>query len=356
MMTDSDDNPTITAAELARRVNGRLTGDGARLIRAVATLDEAGPDAVSWVGRPELLPQLAHSQAGVVIVPEQAAVPAGRTTIQVRDPDMAICEALAALAPPVPLVPPGIDPTARVAEGASVQDACIGPHVFVGPHAVIGPGTQLHAGVYVGAASRLGRDCVLWPGVVVRERTQIGDRVIIHPNATIGADGFGYHQRGGRHQKIPQIGRVVIEDDVEIGAGSCIDRARSGETRIGRGTKIDNLVQIAHNVRIGENCIVVGQCGIAGSTTLGPDVMLGGQVGLTDHLQIGEHVMVAAGSKVFNDLPGGHAYRGDPAIEHVQFSRQMVGLRRLPKLLEQLKALTKRVEQLESAAHDRARS
>ncbi len=353
-MTHTDDTPTITAAELARHVKGRLAGDGTRVIRAVATLDEAGPDAVSWVGRPELLPQLAHSQAGVVIVPEEAEVPAGRTTIYVRDPDLAICEALAALAPPVPCVPPGVDPLARVADSATVAGACIGPYVFVGPHAVIGPGTQLHANVYIGGGSRLGRDCVLWPSVVVRERTLIGDRVIIHPNATIGADGFGYQQRGGRHHKIPQIGRVVIEDDVEIGAGSCIDRARSGETRIGRGTKIDNLAQIAHNVRIGENCIVAGQCGIAGSTTLGPDVMLGGQVGLSDHLRIGEQAMVAAASAAFNDLPGGQGYRGNPAIEHVQFSRQMVGLRRLPKLIEQLRVLTKRVEQLESAAHDRA--
>jgi UDP-3-O-[3-hydroxymyristoyl] glucosamine N-acyltransferase len=354
-MPHTDDTPTITAAELARRVGGRLTGDGARLICAVATLDEAGPDAVSWVGRPDLLPRVARSQAGVVIVPEPAEVPAGRTTIHVRDPDMAICEALAALAPPVPCVPPGVEPTARVAESATVGGACIGPHVFVGPRAAIGPDTQLHSGVYIGADSRLGRDCVLWPGVVVRERTLIGDRVTIHPNATIGADGFGYHQRGGRHHKIPQIGRVVIEDDVEVGAGTCIDRARSGETRIGRGTKIDNLVQIAHNVRIGENCIVTAQCGISGSTTLGHDVMLGGQVGLIDHLQIGEHVMIAAGSKVYNDLPAGHIYRGTPAIDHMQFSRQMVGLRRLPKLMEQMKALTKRVAQLESAAHDRAR-
>jgi UDP-3-O-[3-hydroxymyristoyl] glucosamine N-acyltransferase len=355
-MAHAEESPTITAAELARRVNGHLAGDGAVLIRAVATLEEAGPDAVSWVGRPELLPQLARSQAGVVIVPEEAEVPAGRTTIHVRDPDMAIVEALAALAPPAPVVPPGVDPTARVGEGAVVDGACIGPNVFVGPGAVIGPGTQLHSGVYVGADSRLGRDCVLWPSVVVRERTIIGDRVIIHPNATIGADGFGYHQRGGRHHKIPQIGRVVIEDDVEIGAGTCIDRARSGETRIGRGTKIDNLVQIAHNVCIGENCIVTAQCGISGSTTLGHDVMLGGQTGLIDHLQVGDHVMFAAASKVYNDVPTGHVVRGDPATDHMQYARQMVSLRRLPKLLEQLKALVRRVEQLESAAHDRARS
>jgi UDP-3-O-[3-hydroxymyristoyl] glucosamine N-acyltransferase len=346
------DNPTITAAELARRLGGRLDGDGTRLIREVATLEEAGPDAVSWVGRPEVLPRLAKSQAGVVLLPEQVEPPSGRTTIRVPDPDLAICEALAALAPPVPRVPPGVDVAARVADSATVAGACIGPHVFVGPHAVIGPGTQLHPGVYVGAESRIGRGCVLWPNVVVRERTVIGERVIIHPNVTIGADGFGYHQRGGKHRKIPQIGHVVIEDDVEIGAGSCIDRARSGETRIGRGTKIDNLVQIAHNVRIGEDCIVVAQCGISGSTTLGHHVTLGGQAGAADHLRIGNNVVIAGRAGVTSHIPDGQAYRGYPAVENREFVRQAIGIRRLPKIMEQLRALAKRIEQLESATHD----
>jgi UDP-3-O-[3-hydroxymyristoyl] glucosamine N-acyltransferase len=348
--------PTITAAELARRLGGQLVGHGTRAIRDVATLEEAGPDAVSWVGRPELLPRLASSQAGVVLIPDRCEPPPGRTTIRVPDPDLAICEALAALAPPVPHVPPGIDPAARVADSATVDGACIGPQVFVGAHAVIGPATQLHPGVYVGAESRIGRDCVLWPNVVVRERTILGDRVIIHANATIGADGFGYHQRGGKNRKVPQIGRVVIEDDVELGAGSCIDRARSGETRIGRGTKIDNLVQIAHNVRIGEDCIVVAQCGISGSTLLGDHVMLAGQVGLTDHLRIGRNVVVAAQSGVTHDIPDGQVCRGTPATENARYARQEVSLRRLPKLMDQLKALAKRVEQLESAAHDTTRS
>jgi UDP-3-O-[3-hydroxymyristoyl] glucosamine N-acyltransferase len=350
------DSVTITAAELARRLDGRLVGDGQRIVREVATLQEAGPEAVSWVGRPELLRRLAASRAGVVLVPEQCEPVPGQTTIHVRDPDLAISEVLATLAPPVPQVPLGVDPAARVADGAVVTGAAIAPHVFVGPEAVIGPGTQLHPGVYVGAGSRIGRDCVLWPNVVVRERTTIGDRVIIHPNATIGADGFGYQQRGGKHRKIPQIGRVVIEDDVEIGAATCIDRARSGETRIGRGTKIDNLVQIGHNVRVGEDCIIVGQCGISGSTTLGHHVMLGGQVGLSDHVRVGDCVVVAAQSGVTHDVPDGQAYRGTPAVQNHEYVRQAVGFRRLPKIMEQIKALAKRIERLESATHDSTRS
>jgi UDP-3-O-[3-hydroxymyristoyl] glucosamine N-acyltransferase len=352
-ITPASEGPSITAAELARRVGGRLTGDGARQIRAVATLAEADETAVSWVGRPELLRELDKTRAGVVLVPDDAPAVPGRTLIHVADPDMAACAALAALCPPVPQVPPGIDPAARVADSAQVAGACIAAHVFVGPEAIIGAGTQLHPGVYVGARSRLGRACVLWPNAVVRERCTLGDRVIIHPNATIGADGFGYHQRRGQHHKIPQIGSVVIEDDVEIGAGTCIDRARSGETRIGRGTKIDNLVQIGHNVRLGEHCIVVALCGISGSTTVGHHVMFGGQAAVADHVRIGDNVVLAGRSGVTKSLPGGRAYRGFPAIEHVQGARQEVAIRRLPRIIEQLKALTKRIEQLESAAHNR---
>lgn len=348
--------PTIAAGDLAKRLGGSLSGDAARVVTEVATLEEAGPQALSWIASVELLPRLAASQAGVVIVPEGCDVPLERTIIRVRDPDLAVCEALRTLGPPVPQITPGVDPTAWVARDATVTGACIGAHAYVGEAAVVGPGTQLHPGVYIGPHSRIGRDCVLWPSVVVREYSTIGDRVVIHANATIGADGFGYHQRGGKHYKIPQIGRVVIEDDVEIGAGTCIDRARSGVTHIGRGTKIDNLVQIAHNVRIGEDCIVVSQCGISGSTTLGHHVVLAGQVGLIDHLKIGNKVVIAAQSGVTHDIPDGATYRGSPAEENSLYVRQAVGFRRLPRMMEELRLLAKRVDELESAAHHTKRS
>ena len=348
------DLPSISAAELARRLGGTLSGDGARVVRGVAPLDEAGLDDLSWLGSASYLPKFATSRAGVVLVPPECEVPPDKTVIRVPDPDLALCAVLRCLAPPPEPVPLGVDRAARVAPDAVVDGACIAPHVFVGARAVVGPGTQLHAGVYVGADSRIGRNCVLWPNVVVREHATIGDRVIIHPNATIGADGFSYLERGGKHHKIPQIGRVVIEDDVEIGAGTCIDRARSGVTRIGRGTKIDNLVQIAHNVQVGEDCIIVGQCGIAGSATLGNHVVLAGQVGVVDHLRIGHNVVVAAQSCVTHDIPDGAVVRGMPAEDDWEYRRQAVGIRRLPKMIEQLRALSKRVEQLESAANDRA--
>jgi UDP-3-O-[3-hydroxymyristoyl] glucosamine N-acyltransferase len=340
--------PSITAAEIAQRVGGTLTGDGARVIRQVAILEDAGPDDLTWVGKPDVLPRLAKSAAGSALIPEGCPPQPGRTTIAVRDPDAALCIVLTALKPPVQPIPPGVNAAAQVAADAVVTGACIGPLVYVGPRAVIGPGTQLHPGAYVGEGCEIGRDCVLWPNVVLREFTTLGDRVVIHGNTTIGADGFGYHQRDGQHYKVPQIGRVVLEDDVEIGANTCIDRARSGVTRIGRGTKIDNLVQIGHNVRIGQHCIIVSQCGISGSTTLGDYVVLAGQVGLIDHLRIGNRVVVAAKSGVAESIPEGRVYRGIPATDYQDYARQAVGIRRLPKIMEQMKALEKRVAQLES--------
>jgi UDP-3-O-[3-hydroxymyristoyl] glucosamine N-acyltransferase len=187
---------------------------------------------------------------------------------------------------------------------------------------------------------------VLWPNVVVRERVEIGDRVVIHPNTTIGADGFGYIQRNGGHVKIPQIGSVVIEDDVEIGANSAIDRARSGETRIGRGTKIDNLVQVGHNVSVGPGCIIIAQTGISGSTRLGQGVMLGGQAGIRDHVSISDGARVAAMSGVSKDIAKGQSVRGIPAVDNNDFLRQQAALRKLPHLASELKKLRAQVELL----------
>jgi UDP-3-O-[3-hydroxymyristoyl] glucosamine N-acyltransferase len=196
--------------------------------------------------------------------------------------------------------------------------------------------------------TRIGRNCELWPNVVVRERVTIGDRVVIHPNTTIGADGFGYLQRNGEHLKIPQIGTVVIEDDVEIGANCAVDRARTGITRIGSGTKLDNLVQIAHNVDIGKSCIIVAQCAIGGSTTLGDHVMLGGQAGVSDHLRVGAGARIAGKSAVFKNLAEGEVVRGIPATDNQRFLRNEAGVRRLPKWVNELKRLQNRVAELET--------
>jgi UDP-3-O-[3-hydroxymyristoyl] glucosamine N-acyltransferase len=229
----------------------------------------------------------------------------------------------------------------------------IGPGAIVSDGAHIGDGCILHAHVFIGADVSLGAECEIWPNVVIRERVQVGNRVVIHPNTTIGADGFGYQFSGGHHRKIPQIGTVVIEDDVEIGANCAIDRAKFGATRIGAGTKIDNLVQIAHNVQIGPHCLIVAQCGIAGSARLGRGVVLGGQVGVRDHITLHDGVQSAACACISKDIPAGTTVIGAPAVPQDQFIRERAKVRRLPQMADTLRALIERVERLEASADDR---
>ncbi len=348
------DQPTITAGELAKRLGGTLTGDAGVVVRDVAILEKAGPNDLSWVGTPDVLKRAADSKAGVFVIPEGCSLEGGCTTIAVKDPDMAISDVLRILAPPGNVVEPGVHPTAIVAEDAKVEGAAIGAHVYVGAGAVIGAGTQLHPNVYVGPHSKIGVDCILWPSVVVRERCTVGDRVQVHPNATIGGDGFGYHFRDGVHHKIPQIGCAVIEDDVEIGANSTIDRARSGVTRIGRGTKIDNLVHIGHNADIGEGCLFVALCGISGSTTIGRYCVFAGKAATQDHVHVGDGVQVWGNSAVTNDIPAGLVVRGHPAIAARDSVRQAASVRRLPKWMEKVRSLFERVDALEKRLSDKA--
>ncbi len=342
-----DKETSISAGELARRLGSTLAGDGSRIVRGVATLERAGEDAISWVGGKQDLSRLATSKAGVVLVPADCATPAERTIIRVPDPDAAICQVSEWFAAPADRVPEGVHATATVAPDAAVTGAAIGAHAFVGPRSIIGRGTQIHPGVYIGSDTTIGEDCVLWPNVVVRERVTIGNRVLIHPNTTLGADGFGYLQRDGRQRKIPQIGRVVIEDDVEIGANCAIDRARMGETRIRRGTKMDNMVQVGHNVDIGEDCVIVAQCALGGSASLGHHVVVGGQTGISDHVHVGNHVRIAAKSVLMKSVPDGTAFRGIPAVAYQDFMRQQASVRRLPEWAKQLRSLRRRIESLE---------
>lgn len=346
---------STTVAQLAQRLGAAFEGDGARELRGVATLALAGPDDLTWVGSDKYLAQLATTRAGAALVPLACDAPAAVTIIRVPDPDLAFCEVLRWLAPPLPQVPTGVHPSAVVEAGAMLEGVSVGPFAFVGQRASIGAGTQLHAHVYVGEETRIGRDCVLWPGVVVRERVTLGDRVVIHPNCTIGADGFGYLDRGGRRLKIPQVGTVRIEDDVEIGANSAVDRARHGVTRIGRGTKVDNLVQIGHNCDIGEDCIIIAQAGVGGSTTIGSRAMIGGQVGIADHARIGDGAIVAGQSGVVNVVPAGARVQGMPAVANREFWRQVALVRRLPDWVERVRELLQRVERIESSADHSAR-
>jgi UDP-3-O-[3-hydroxymyristoyl] glucosamine N-acyltransferase len=244
----------------------------------------------------------------------------------------------------------GTHHTVIVAPSSSIGEAArIGPHVFIGDGVRIGKNCVFHAGVYIGADTTIGDGCEFFPNVVIRERITIGSRVIIHAGSILGSDGFGYRWNGKEHVKIPQIGTVIVEDDVEIGSAVCIDRAKFGATRLGRGTKVDNLVQIAHNVTIGPHCIIVGQAGLAGSVTLGAGVVLGGQSAIRDHIKLGDAAAVAACSGVAEDVDPKTIVSGLPALPHRQSLREQAALRRLPDLVVQVRKLQEEVERLRKA-------
>ena len=339
----------LTAGEISRAVQGEIEGNSAQAISTVETVDQAGPDALTWIGDRKYAPMLGTSRAGIALVPPDVEAPEHLTAIRVQDPDLALCRVLALLAPPGDEVEPGIHPSALVSESATVEGAAIGPNVVIGKEAAVGPGSILHAGVFVGRGSRIGKDCVIWPNVVIREQVEIGNRVVIHPNSTIGADGFSFIQRDGKHVRVPQIGAVRIEDDVEIGANSAVDRARSGATVIGRGSKLDNLVQIAHNCELGEGCLLAGMSGVAGSSVLGRYVVLGGNAVVIDHLKVGDGAQMGAGALVLNDLPSGTRVRGTPARPLTQFGREQVALKKLPALLKTVRELESRLAALEAS-------
>lgn len=341
---------SYTLAEIAKWVGGAVRGDAATRISGVAGVEEAGPDQITWLAEERYAGKLAGSRAGAALVPENfGATP--MPAVLTANPARAMIAILEKFAPPVPRPPTGVHPSAYVSPSVKLgREVAIGPYVVIGDGARIGDRTVLHGHVYIGEEVTTGKDCEIWPGVVVRERCTLGERVVIHPNTTIGADGFGYQFIEGQHRKIPQIGAVEIGDDVEIGAHCAIDRAKFGATRIGRGTKIDNLVQVAHNVQIGPNCVIVAQCGIAGSTRLGQGVVLGGQVGVRDHVVLHDGVQVAACACISKDVPAGASVIGSPAVEYKQFVRERADVRRLPRMAEQLAQLQERVERLEAAA------
>jgi UDP-3-O-[3-hydroxymyristoyl] glucosamine N-acyltransferase len=320
-----------------------------RAVRGMATLEEAGPEDLTFVGAESYAKQLPQSRAMGAIVHRKLNVPPayGGVALLVDNADLAVAKVLELFAPPVPRPPVGVDSLSRVAATAQVAEGvAVGPFVSVGERSRIGKGTVLHPGVYVGDDVEIGEHCELFPRVVVRERITIGSRVVIHAGSVLGTDGFGYRWDGKQHAKVPQIGTIVVEDDVEIGSCVCVDRAKFSTTLIGRGTKIDNLVQIAHNVRTGPHCLIAGQAGVAGSVTLGTGVVLGGGVGLRDHITLGDGAMVAATSGVAADVPAGEVVVGTPALPRRQALREQAALRHLPELKNQVKKLQDDLEKL----------
>ncbi len=343
---------TRTLAELAALVGGGVSGDGQLAIGGVAPLETAGPGQLSFFANRKYRAAFEASRAGAVVVEQDEEVPAGRTVLRAPGAYLAFARISALFNPPAP-VEPGVSPQAAVHPSASVDpSAQVGPFVSVGPGAVVGPRTVLHAGVQLGAGVRVGADCLLYQNVVVRERCVLGDRVALQPGCVIGSDGFGYaldlagDGGGPRHFKVPQAGHVVIEDDVEIGANSCVDRATLGTTRVCRGAKIDNLVQVAHNVVVGPLSILASQVGISGSTTLGMGVVCWGQAGLVGHITVGDRANVAAQAGVAHDVGPGERVAGSPAKSDVAWARNSAAFDRLTDMRRELRALQKQVAAL----------
>lgn len=339
----------LTAAELAEMLDGRLIGDGDVQLTGIAPLDEARGDQLSFAVDAKRAARLTSSSAGAVLVGQPVAS-APMTQIHVADVSGAVTRYLQHLAGPADLPEPGIHPSAVVADDAEIgADVAIGPFVTIGKGVCVGDGTVLCAHVSLGAEVSVGRRCVLHEGAVVKAGCTMGDRVQIGPNCVIGYDGFGYRQVDGRHEKVPHVGIVAIEDDVEIGPCTCIDRAKFGRTTIGAGTKIDNLVQVAHNVRVGRGCLFAGQVGIAGSAHLGDYVALLGHAGVRDNTQVGDGVMASAFAAIATDVPAGEKVGGIPARPISEQKRVVLAQMKLPDLLKRVKALEAKVKTLESS-------
>lgn len=332
----------VTAQDIAAAVGGRLTGPADLVVHAVEELERAEPGHLVFIRDRRHAGAWAACRARVALVSDQAAAEPGegRAVIAVADVDLALARVLEMLAPPAALPEPGVHPRATVDAGAQLgPDVRIGAGCFVGAGAVIGRGTVLHPNVTVMDQAVIGADCLLYPGVVIRDRCLVGDRCILHPNVVIGGDGFGYRPApdGRGLVKLPHIGIVRLGQDVEIGAGTTIDRGKFSATEVGDGSKIDNLCQIGHNCRIGRGCILAAQVGLAGSVTVGDGAMLGGKVGVRDHTTIGAGAQLAAYAAVMGDVPAGAVWAGYPAQDFKATFRQVAAMRRLPDVLRKLK-------------------
>ena len=333
----------FSAAEIAKHLQGEVLGDAQTQLKSFAQVDHAGPGDLTFAENDEFFARAELSKASAVIVSGNHTSSTGKVLIRVTNARIAFAKILA-LFFPEPALPAGIHPSAVVARSAKIDfGAYIGPNCVIGERVEIAGGTILHAGNYIGDDCKIGAGTVLFPNVTLYHKTELGQRVRVHAGTVIGSDGYGYVQDAGIHRKVPQIGHVIVGDDVEIGANVTIDRGALGPTVIGKGTKIDNLVQIAHNVQVGEHCLIIAQVGIAGSSKIGNYVILAGQAGVGGHLQIGNKATVAAQSGVMHNIPDGQTWFGSPAQPDKQTKRQMIAIQHLPELL-------RRVSRLEKAA------
>lgn len=337
-------------SKIAERLGATIEGDGNLEITAVAGLKEAVAGDISFLANPKYASHVAETAASAVIVPLDWDRPVQCALIRAANSDQSFADVAELFYEPVPAPCPGVHPTAVVAESAQLgEGVSIGAHCTIEEGVVVGANTVIQASCVVGYKTTIGNNCFFYPLVSIREFSEIGSRVIIHNGTVVGSDGFGYAvQDDGSRTKILQIGKVVIEDDVEVGANVAIDRARFGKTRIGKGTKIDNLVQIAHNVVIGEHSVLCGQSGISGSTTIGSRVIMAGQSGLAGHLSVGDGAIVGAQAGVMRDVSGKDFVMGSPAMNHLQAKKMIANMILLPKLKEKVRRLEKTVAELDA--------
>lgn len=336
-----------TLKELAELVGGEVSGNGNTVIKGVAPLESAAEGDITFVTTPRHAESLKTTAASAAIIPPDVQAE-GRNLIVSKNPQLAFAKVLTIFTSRH-YKAKGIDKRAFIGRDPRIgKDITVFPFAYVGDDVEIGDRTVIHPGVHIGNGCRLGEEVVIHPNATIMDGCIIGNRVIIHPGAVIGSDGFGYARDGKKHYKIPQVGIVQIDDDVEIGANTSVDRAAFGKTWIKRGTKIDNLVQVAHNVVIGEDSIIVAQAGIAGSSKLGNNVILAGQAAVADHLTIGDEVMVGGQSGVISDIPDKQVMSGYPAMPHREWLRASATFSKLPEMRKTINELKKRVEELEA--------
>lgn len=339
-------------AELSQTVGGTVFGDEKLIIRGLGDLKSARPGELVFIQNPNDLSLASGSSAAAFIVPDQVSPSAGLSGIKVSNPRLAFVRLLHVFSPE-PITEAHIHPTAVIAESAEIgEDVAIGPYSVVGERSRIGKGCRIGGHVLIGDDVSIGDQCLFYGSSMIYSRCTLGNRVILHGGVIIGADGFGFIFHEGQHHKVPQIGEVRIEDDVEIGANSCVDRATIGVTVIGQGTKIDNQVQVAHNNIIGKHVILCGQVGLAGSVQIDDYSMLGGQAGVIDHLHLGAQSKVGASGLVTKDIPAKGEWWGTPARDGKAFLKQMAALAQLPKILKQFKALARRIDRMEQSGKE----
>ncbi len=339
---------------IAEMIGAKIDGNPEITISGLAKIEEAGPGQLTFIANPKYEKFIHQTKASAILVAENFPQ-SDKTLLRCKDPYFAFMTLVKQFYGGGPSLSKGIHPTAVIGEGTHLgKDVAIGAHVVIGENCDIGDGVQLYPGVVLSNEVSIGRDSILYANVSVRERCRIGERVIIQMGAVIGSDGFGFAFHEGRYHKIPQMGIVIIEDDVEIGANTTIDRATLGATVIRRGTKLDNLIQVAHNVEIGEHTVMAAQTGIAGSTKVGNYVKMGGQVGLAGHIEIGDQVTLGAQSGVDKSIPAGEYYFGYPARPARTVMREISALTRLPELLRRVKILEDEIQRLQQQLQDKS--